>query len=101
MRVIKRLSEQILDEVEGVEDYAKDALIWRGTDDKLSRTYHELAEAEYGHVQRLHDEVVRKVAEARESGVEVPQSMLDEHMDCVRTVCPKEYEAVLSKIRSL
>ena len=55
MRVIKRLSEQILDEVEGVEDYAKDALTWRGTDDKLSRTYHELAEAEYGHVQRLAD----------------------------------------------
>lgn len=27
--------------------------------------------------------------------------VLDEHMDCVRTVCPKEYEAVLSKIRSL
>lgn len=45
MRVIKRLSEQILDEVEGVKDYAKDALTWRGTDDKLSRTYHELAEA--------------------------------------------------------
>lgn len=27
--------------------------------------------------------------------------VLDEHMDCVRTVCLKEYEAVLSKIRSL
>nr|DAH52972.1 MAG TPA: hypothetical protein [Caudoviricetes sp.] len=93
MRVIKRLSEQILDEVEGVEDYAKDALTWRGTDDKLSRTYHELAEAEYGHVQRLHDEVVRKVAEARESGVEVPQSMLDAWDERHRAIIERMHSA--------
>ena len=37
------------------------------------------------------------------SGVDHESLMrvLDEHMDCARTVCPKEYEAVMSKIRSL
>lgn len=37
------------------------------------------------------------------SGVDHDRLMrvLDEHMDRIRAVCPKEYEAVLSRIRSL
>lgn len=37
------------------------------------------------------------------SGVDYASLMgiMDEHMSCIRTVCPKEYEAVLSRIRSL
>lgn len=73
MKVIKTLAKQIVDEVEGVEGYAKCALTYRGVDDNLANLYHRLAETEYEHVERLHEAVVRKIEELGE--VEVPAKM--------------------------
>ena len=64
MKIIKKLSKQLIDEVEGSEEYAKDALEYKGIDPELSRMYAELSKVEYGHVQRLHDAVTRKIKQA-------------------------------------
>lgn len=77
MKIIKKLSKQLIDEVEGSEEYAKDALEYKGIDPELSRMYAELSKVEYGHVQRLHDAVTRKIKEAEASGANPPQYMLD------------------------
>lgn len=77
MRIIKHLAEQIQDEVSGAEEYAKDALEYQLTDPELSKLYLELAKTEYSHVQKLHEQAVRKIKEAEERGVEPPQAMIN------------------------
>lgn len=77
MRIIKHLAEQIQEEVTGAEEYAKDALEHRLTDPELSKLYIELAKTEYNHVQRLHEQIIRKIEEAKKSAIEPPESMLN------------------------
>lgn len=76
MRIIKHLAEQIRDEVDGMCEYAKDALEWRYKDPDLARVYHDLAKAEYTHIERLHEEVMRKIAEAKKLDMEPTEQML-------------------------
>lgn len=77
MRIIKHLAEQIADEVDGMLEYAKDALEWRYTDPELSKVYYELAKVEYSHVDKLHAQVARKVEEAKKLSIQPTQEMLD------------------------
>lgn len=77
MRIIKKLAEQINDEVDGAIDYAMEALDCKVEDPELSRFYFELAKTEYGHMEKLHDQVLRKIKEAREKNTDPPQWMLN------------------------
>ena len=77
MKIIKVLAEQITDEVEGAVEYAKMALEQKGVDNELSKLYYELAKTEYTHVQKLHEASIRKINEAKTSGANPPQYMLD------------------------
>ena len=89
MKIIKKLSKQISDEIEGMEDYAKCALEWRKTDPELSKAYYDMAKAEHTHAQRLHELVMRKIEEAKASGIEPPQSMLNAWEDKHRELIEK------------
>lgn len=77
MRIIKHLSDQILEEISGAEEYAKDALEYRVSDPELSKLYNELAKTEYMHIQKLHEQVLKKVEAAKKMGIEPPQEMLN------------------------
>lgn len=96
MRIIKHLSEQISDEVDGMREYAMDALEWRYSDPDLANTYYALAKAEASHVEKLHAQVARKIEEARKLPIQPTEQMLarwDEiHKDLmVRTAEAKMY----------
>lgn len=72
MRIIKRLSEQIEDEVDGVIGYAQDALELKYSDPQTAEKYYKLANVENGHVAILHEMVVAKIEEARGRAKEPP-----------------------------
>ena len=61
MKQIKKIVEQIQEELEGANDYAKLAVQLKGSDPRLAETYASMAEQELNHVNRLHDEAVRLI----------------------------------------
>lgn len=75
MKSIKILSEQIREELEDAEKYAKAALYNKHLDSELSQVYAELARQELAHSQMLHNQAVRLIKAEREKGVEPPASM--------------------------
>lgn len=76
MKEIKMLVEDIHEELEGAEHYAKLATQYRDTDRALADTYATMATQELSHVDALHNQAVRKIKEYRaESGSEPPASM--------------------------
>ena len=77
MRIIKKLAEQMDDEVQGMTDYIKDALDLKAIDPELSKMYYEMAKEEQKHMQRLHEQAERKIKETREKMGEPPQKMLN------------------------
>lgn len=75
MKEIKCLVEDIKDELEGAEHYAKRALQYKHTDRQLADVYAKLAGVESEHVSVLHDQVVRLIKEHKEEGNDVPPAM--------------------------
>ena len=67
MEIIKRLSEQIDEELEGAEAYAKCALKHRDEHPTLARVYHEMSLDEMRHVDMLHAEIVKLIEEYRKT----------------------------------
>lgn len=93
MRVIKELAGQIENEIDGVTDYAKAALTYKAERPQLADTYYRLANTEYGHVEMLHDQVVKIAAEADASGREVPPAMREKWDEQHRQIIAKMAEA--------
>ena len=75
MKEIKCLVEDIKDELEGAEHYAKLALQYKHTDRQLADIYAKLAGVESEHVTVLHDQVVRLIKEHKEEGNDIPPAM--------------------------
>lgn len=69
------MSKQLQGEVDGVIDYAKDAVTYKTTDPALADMYFRMANTEHGHVKMLHDQLMKKIKEARESGTTYPADM--------------------------
>ena len=90
MKEIKTLVENIHDETEDAEKYAKLAVKYRDTDKELSDTFAYLAEEELGHMNKLHANAVRLIRKARDSGVEVPAAM--------QAVWDWEHEKMMSNV---
>ena len=54
MKLIKKLAEQMHEELEGAEDYIKCAMKHKGTYKELSDLYYKMAEVELSHAMDLH-----------------------------------------------
>lgn len=76
MKIIKHLVEDINEELEGAEHYAKLATKYKDTDRQLADTYAKLANTELDHVDALHGQVVRIIKDWKAtSKQEVPAAM--------------------------
>ena len=75
MKEIKLLVEDIREELEGAEHYAKLAAQYKTDDKALADTYATMASQEHNHVDMLHAQAVRLINEQRASGVVAPASM--------------------------
>lgn len=75
MKIIKKLIEQIDEEVCGAEEYAKCSTKYKVEDKALADMYFEMANQELMHVDKLHAQVVRYIQQHKASGKEVPESM--------------------------
>lgn len=76
MKLIKTLVEDIKEELEGAEHYAKLATQYKDEDKALAENYAKMAEAELGHVNALHAQGVRIIKDWKATnGKEPPASM--------------------------
>lgn len=75
MKEIKMLVEDIAEELEGAEHYAKLATQYKDTDRTLADTYSKLAGVELDHVNALHEQAVRIIKDYRSKGNEAPAAM--------------------------
>lgn len=74
MKIIKKISEQIEEELKDAKKYIHDAYEYKDSYPALSKTYYDLSVAEMGHVSMLHDEVVKIIDEYAESNP-IPEGM--------------------------
>ena len=75
MKIIRKLSEMIEEELNDAEKYAKCALKHKDDDPSLARVVYQLSEEELTHMRRLHDEVVRIITDFRDKGNDTPPEM--------------------------
>ena len=76
MKIIMKLVELIDDELCGAKEYIKLAMHNREEHPGLADTFADLADAEMGHVSKLHEEVTKLIEEVRERDGEPPAGML-------------------------
>ena len=76
MKIIKKLSEMIEDEIDGAKCYAKKALEWKETDAELASVLYKLSEEEMRHYEVLHEQVTRIIADYRKNTGDPPPAML-------------------------
>lgn len=87
MKQIKQIVEDIKEEMEGAEHYAKLATQYKDTDRSLSDTYAKLASVELDHVTALHTQAVRMIKDVKEPSPAAMQAVWDwEHEKMVDTV---------------
>lgn len=75
MEEIKMLLEDIREELEDAEKYAKCAAKYKDTDRELSSTFYTLAGEELGHMEKLHTQGVRIIKAYKEKGHEDQATM--------------------------
>lgn len=90
MKEIKHIVEDIREELEGAEHYAKVAAKMKSEDPTSSSVYAEMARQELGHVDNLHKLAVRAIDKQKASGVVPPASM--------QAVWDWEHEMMMDKV---
>ena len=75
MKEIKHIVENIREELEGAEKYAKVAAKMKAEDATNASVYAEMARQELGHVDNLHKMAVRAIEKQKAAGVTPPASM--------------------------
>ena len=76
MEIIKKISKQIEEELEGAEMYAKCALKYREENPTLAKTFFDISMDEMKHVDLLHGEVVKLIERHRATKGEPPAAMM-------------------------
>ena len=77
MKIIKKLSSQIEDEIGDAEKYARDAIETKDQYPELARTYYALAGQELEHVGILHNAVTVQIEEERRNSGDPPPGMME------------------------
>ena len=75
MKLIEKLSEMIEEEIEDAGKYAKCALKYKDIDSVLAKTFFDLSTDEMRHMNLLHEEVARIIAQYRKEHGEPPTAM--------------------------
>ena len=75
MKMIAEIVEDIREELDGAEHYAKKATQYKGMDDRISSMYSTMAAQELSHVDTLHEQAVRLIQAQKADGHEVPAGM--------------------------
>ena len=76
MKIIKRISDMIADELEGAEEYAKCAIKYKDDHPTLAKTFYDISTDEMRHVSLLHDEIVKLIETYRKEHGDPPAAML-------------------------
>ena len=76
MKIIKTLSEMIIDEVEGAEKYAKESVMLKDERPEIAKMFYNLANEELGHVNTLHISVVSLINEYKAEHGDPPANMM-------------------------
>ena len=76
MKIIKCIAEKIEDELKDAEAYVELAQKWKKDEPQTAEVFYDLSNEELGHMQRLHEEVVRLIEEYRENKGEPPEGMM-------------------------
>lgn len=76
MKEIKMLAENIAEELEDAEKYAKCAVKHMETDRELMSAFSELSRQELAHADKLHTQAVRLINEQKSKGVVPPEAMM-------------------------
>ena len=75
MKEIKHIVENIREELEGAEHYAKIAAKMKTENATDAAEYADMARQELGHVEKLHKMAVRAIERQRDAGVTPPAAM--------------------------
>ena len=76
MKIIRKLSERITEEIEDAKYYAKCALKYRNDHRSLADTMFQISQEEVRHADMIHEEVVKIINEYRATNGEPPAIML-------------------------
>jgi Mn-containing catalase len=93
MKLIQKLNEYIEEEIDGVEEYVKEALRLKLEHPSLAKTLYDISNEEMRHIELLHAEVVKLIEEHRRTHGEPPASMMavyeylhEKHIDKVNKI---------------
>ena len=77
MKIIKRLAEQMNDELCGAKEYITLALEYKDFRPDLADTYYRMAQNEITHYENLHSHAVNIIQERKNKNISIPQKMLN------------------------
>lgn len=75
MKIIEKISDKIMDEIDCAEEYAKCALYYKEERPQLADVYSCIANEKLGHMELLHGQVVMIIDQYRKKNGEPPQAM--------------------------
>jgi rubrerythrin len=76
MKLIKELTERIEEEIDGAEEYVKEAIKLKHEHPSLAKTLYDISNQEMTHIDMLHAEVVKLIEEHRRTHGEPPAPMM-------------------------
>lgn len=93
MKLIKELTERIEEEIDGAEEYVKEAIKLKHEHPSLAKTLYDISNQEMSHIDMLHAEVVKLIEEHRRTHGEPPAPMMavyqylhERHIDKVNNI---------------
>ena len=93
MKLIKELTERIEEEIDGAEEYVKEAIRFKHEHPSLAKTLYDISNQEMSHIDMLHSEVIKLIEEHRRMHGEPPAPMMavyqylhERHIDKVNNI---------------
>lgn len=75
MKMIEKIVQQIEEELNGAEMYAKCAIKHKDEDMMMAKMYYDMSLDEMKHVNMLHEESVKLINDYKAKGNEIPEAM--------------------------